>query len=61
MSEIIEDTIHGADMRALDLYDQRKVIKLYESSKQADNGLVSRVMQHIAGLAIMQRQFGLSL
>jgi asparagine synthase (glutamine-hydrolysing) len=59
MSEIVEDTIRGSDLRALDLYDRRKLIALHEQSK--GNGMVSRVMQHVAGLAVMQRQFGLTL
>lgn len=61
MSEIIDDTLHGADLRNLDLYDREAVLRMHELSKQQPDGLVGRVMQHIAGMAIMQRQFGLSV
>lgn len=61
MSEVIADTLHGADLRNLGLYDQAAVLRMYELSRQRPNGLIGRVMQHIAGLAVMQRRFGLSV
>lgn len=60
MSEVIDDTLHSTALRNLDLYDHRAVLRMHQLSKQRPNALVGRVMQHIAGLAIMQRQFGLS-
>lgn len=59
VAEVIEDILHGSDLRELDLYDQAKVLKLYERARR--NGRIGYTMQHIAGLAIMQRKFGLSL
>jgi asparagine synthase (glutamine-hydrolysing) len=61
MSELIADTLHGADARQLDLYDHRKVLALYERSKDGHDRQVSRALQHVAGMAILQRQFGLTL
>ena len=60
MAEFISDTLHGSDMRDLRFYDQAKVIRLHEASKKRHRGFLSGVFMRIAGLAIMQRRFGLS-
>lgn len=58
MSELVRDTLHGSDMRNLEFYDQTKVLARYERLKQS--GTLSGSMLRVAGLAIMQRKFGLS-
>ena len=61
MSEIIADTLHGQDMRNLDLYDQDKVLKSYNKSKSHPDAVIGSTLLRITGLAIMQRKFGLTL
>ena len=61
MAEFINDTLHGSDMRNLELYDQAKVIDLHNRSKTQHRGYLSVVFQQLAGLAIMRRKFGLTV
>jgi asparagine synthase (glutamine-hydrolysing) len=59
MSEFISDTLHGSDMRNIDLYDQSEVLKIHELSRKGPH--FSELLLRITGLAVMQKKFGLSV
>ncbi len=61
MAELIADTLHGRDMKTLELYDQGEVVKLHDYARTNPGRVPSGVFLHLAGLATMQRRFGLSL
>jgi asparagine synthase (glutamine-hydrolysing) len=60
MAAFIADTLHSADMRALGFYDHAKVLDLHEAARARRVAVPSGVFMHLAGLAVMQRRFGLS-